>query len=618
MVLFQGEEKDLWDKEKATDDERTESGSLNNLPGEETSGGVGGGNGSSNCSGSLQASDNSEDSHGHHQQGSTPPANKTSTNHHTLMLPTSENHKKGTTGESSTFLFIGPVGKNHIQTSDLHIPIINITIIPQCLTRTINMYVSLSEFIFVGKKRRYCRDRQKSGDMESAGDSPPSLPPNTPTGTGGNSCGTGPDSSGSGPDPSPEQITEELSLSGDANNSGGSGSSVIIRSIPANTTSSSSSVITSTPTPVIRSLPPTSQRRSRSGGDDQQPLNLSLPSPQQLSGEPGGSSFTLSSQRRGENRLRVSVISLASRRGERESTTTAQQPTDMEWDYFSQEYTNSISPGQASIYSGNSPVGSSGGEQTLTSTNQGSQSLTLTLSPTLPPRPPSIQLFDNVHSISSQSLAPLPQPSFGAAGQGHPNTFQGLLQAHGIVGPSSTITITRPGGGVGVGVGTSGSGGGGRSSNMRSNAIPGPSGTQKRKLQCKDCNKEFSQLRNYRYHRSRHEGSDQFACECPVCGKKFNDKGYLSSHLKIHRNAKEYKCEWCEKSFNQRVAYNMHVRIHTGHKPHKCPICPKAFSRKMLLRQHLRTHTGERPYKCEICGKAFADRSNMLLHQVMP
>jgi len=106
----------------------------------------------------------------------------------------------------------------------------------------------------------------------------------------------------------------------------------------------------------------------------------------------------------------------------------------------------------------------------------------------------------------------------------------------------------------------------------------------KRKLECPDCGKEFSQLRNYRYHRSRHEGTSQFACTCPVCGKSFNDKGYLSSHLKIHKNAKEYKCEWCDKSFNQRVAYNMHIRIHTGLKPHQCDICPKAFSRKMLLR----------------------------------
>lgn len=112
------------------------------------------------------------------------------------------------------------------------------------------------------------------------------------------------------------------------------------------------------------------------------------------------------------------------------------------------------------------------------------------------------------------------------------------------------------------------------------------------RYKCEECGKQFSQLRNYKYHRSVHLGTKEFAAKCPECDKLFNDKGYLSSHLKIHRNKKEYVCPSCPKSFNQRVAFNMHVRIHSGIKPHKCPEanCGKSFSRKMLLKQHLRTH----------------------------
>ncbi|KAK9869761.1 hypothetical protein WA026_003493 [Henosepilachna vigintioctopunctata] len=131
---------------------------------------------------------------------------------------------------------------------------------------------------------------------------------------------------------------------------------------------------------------------------------------------------------------------------------------------------------------------------------------------------------------------------------------------------------------------------------------------------CEDCGKSFSQLRNYKYHRSIHEGTNEFAAKCLECGKVFNDRGYLSSHMKIHRDEKEYACPDCPKRFNQRVAYNMHLRIHTGIKPHKCQTCGKSFSRKMLLKQHQRVHTGERPYVCPECGKTFADRSNMSLH----
>ncbi|XP_071052566.1 zinc finger protein 3-like [Onthophagus taurus] len=133
-------------------------------------------------------------------------------------------------------------------------------------------------------------------------------------------------------------------------------------------------------------------------------------------------------------------------------------------------------------------------------------------------------------------------------------------------------------------------------------------------FKCEECGKCFSQLRNYKYHRSIHEGTKEFSARCPECGKTFNDKGYLSSHMKIHRDRKEYGCPHCPKRFNQRVAYNMHLRIHTGVKPHECTICGKTFSRKMLLKQHQRVHTGERPYSCPECGKTFADRSNMSLH----
>ncbi|XP_077289850.1 uncharacterized protein LOC143913740 [Arctopsyche grandis] len=134
------------------------------------------------------------------------------------------------------------------------------------------------------------------------------------------------------------------------------------------------------------------------------------------------------------------------------------------------------------------------------------------------------------------------------------------------------------------------------------------------RYRCDQCDKSFSQLRNYKYHVSVHKGTKEFAATCNVCGKYFNDRGYLSSHMKIHRNRKEYQCPHCPKSFNQRVAYNMHVRIHTGVKPHQCEACGKAFSRKMLLKQHARTHSGEKPYACSSCGKRFADRSNMTLH----
>ncbi|XP_021957800.1 uncharacterized protein LOC110853775 isoform X3 [Folsomia candida] len=313
------------------------------------------------------------------------------------------------------------------------------------------------------------------------------------------------------------------------------------------------SLVTSTPTSVIRSTP-------RKRGDDQ-PLNLSTLPVDPQSPQPHCSfSYPRRDQRlrvetSGDVVERVSVINIIPRERLTEEAGDEEEEGSLSRSpshYLHEQPHSSDLPELGYEHSGG---GISGGHHHSPCASASASADFFTISP-------------GSALSSAAALSP-----------GGPSSFQGLLLAQGII--------------------QQGNGG----------------SCQKKKLKCRDCGKEFSQLRNYKYHRSRHEGTQQFACTCPVCGKTFNDKGYLSSHLKIHRNEKEYKCEWCGKSFNQRVAYNMHIRIHTGHKPHKCSYCAKAFSRKMLLRQHIRTHTGERPYKCSICMKAFADRSNMLLHQ---
>lgn len=78
--------------------------------------------------------------------------------------------------------------------------------------------------------------------------------------------------------------------------------------------------------------------------------------------------------------------------------------------------------------------------------------------------------------------------------------------------------------------------------------------------------KGFSQLRNFKYHVSVHRGTKEFAAKCPECGKIFNDKGYLSSHMKIHRNKKEYKCPHCVKSYVFLTFFNAYEKkTYSGH-----------------------------------------------------
>lgn len=53
-----------------------------------------------------------------------------------------------------------------------------------------------------------------------------------------------------------------------------------------------------------------------------------------------------------------------------------------------------------------------------------------------------------------------------------------------------------------------------------------------------------------------------------------------------------FKCSECGKAFNQKGALQTHMIKHTGEKPHACAFCPAAFSQKGNLQSHVqRVHS---------------------------
>ena len=88
------------------------------------------------------------------------------------------------------------------------------------------------------------------------------------------------------------------------------------------------------------------------------------------------------------------------------------------------------------------------------------------------------------------------------------------------------------------------------------------------------------------------------ACQAPP-SMGFSRQEYWSGvplpSPQIHTREKLYTCTQCGKAFNQKSVLTTHLRVHTGEKPYKCAECGKGFSHSGHLSKQLSAHTGEKP-----------------------
>nr|QRF78288.1 Osr [Terebratalia transversa] len=50
--------------------------------------------------------------------------------------------------------------------------------------------------------------------------------------------------------------------------------------------------------------------------------------------------------------------------------------------------------------------------------------------------------------------------------------------------------------------------------------------------------------------------------------------------------------------------------------PHKCPTCGRTFNQRSNLKTHLLTHTDIKPYNCDSCGKVFRRNCDLRRHSL--
>uniref|UniRef100_A0A8C5WDR9 C2H2-type domain-containing protein n=1 Tax=Leptobrachium leishanense TaxID=445787 RepID=A0A8C5WDR9_9ANUR len=141
----------------------------------------------------------------------------------------------------------------------------------------------------------------------------------------------------------------------------------------------------------------------------------------------------------------------------------------------------------------------------------------------------------------------------------------------------------------------------------------GPNYRREELFSCSECGKQYNRRSSLITHMKLHTGVKPY--KCTECGECFVRATQLTSHKWTHSGEKPFKCNECKKYFTLKQDLIRHQRNHLGEKPYKCTDCGECFSWAKTLALHKRSHTGKKPYRCLECGKGFTRATNLTIHK---
>ncbi|CAG9810675.1 unnamed protein product [Chironomus riparius] len=151
---------------------------------------------------------------------------------------------------------------------------------------------------------------------------------------------------------------------------------------------------------------------------------------------------------------------------------------------------------------------------------------------------------------------------------------------------------------------------------------------RKTKIKCEYCNRKYKTKNNYNKHLKdhkvdgklpkivpikslKHKKSSENNFSCDLCGKQWQTKQQIVSHIKTgHMFFSE--CPICNKKLRY-GGYNLHLISHMTEKNFKCKVCDKKFKAPNDVKTHLKTHNKQ--FECRTCGNKFAKKKSLINHE---
>lgn len=110
-----------------------------------------------------------------------------------------------------------------------------------------------------------------------------------------------------------------------------------------------------------------------------------------------------------------------------------------------------------------------------------------------------------------------------------------------------------------------------------------------------DCRKSYTSQMSYRKHAALHS-AEEGNLQCKICDKVFTNRHDIVYHLKVHTGSrtvkdetdKKFTCDFCDRRFFTAKDVRRHLVVHTGRRDFLCPYCPQKFGRKDHLVRHVK------------------------------